>query len=153
MPVCTLQFSATEEQWPICVGDEHIACLHAAIVDWACRDGQLSLRVLCDVPLELPPYEPSEPRLAALARLGQWSRQHGAYLALNNVRAYDAEFYPHLNVCRFLCLDNDEDLQIWDAVLSLGMPMFALRDTMMVELSRPTVMGGFASAVIWRLLL
>ena len=142
MTLCQISCRADADQWSVQAGDACIGHLHAALVSWTCRDGALHLRLLSAEPLALPASEATEPRVAALARLAQFARAQGAYLILEQIASYDAEFYPHLNVCRFLALADDQDAQLWDAVLSLGMPMFAVRDDLFVDLMRPTVFNA-----------
>lgn len=142
MTLCRISCQADAAKWPVLADDDCIGHLCAVPIHWSCRDGDLYVRLLSHAEIPLPQAEPSEPRLAALARLAQHARAHDAYLILEKIASYDSEFYPHLNVCRFLSIEQDEDAQLWDAVLSLGMPIFAMRDDIFVELMRATTLNA-----------
>ncbi len=111
--------------------------LSCQAVNWTCRDGELNLRIVSLETLELPSSEASEPRAAALARIAQHVRAHQAYLIIEQISDIDEAFYTHLSACRFVRIHNDSDREIWDRLLSMGLPIYGLSESIYCDVSNP----------------
>jgi hypothetical protein len=98
-------------------------------IDWQCRDRRLRVSVLATNPLPLPEGEASEPVVGALARLVQAVRGHHALLMLDHpAEAMARERIAWCEGVRLFGIGTPDDLAAWDAALSIGLPIFGIRD-------------------------
>lgn len=113
--------------------------LWAGRVAWACRDAPLRAMVIAADPVDLPPAEPTEPIPSALARLVASLRGQRALLLLANpAAALGAERIGLAEGVRLLAIADERDLLCWDRALTLGMPIYGVRGTLVCDLLRPT---------------
>lgn len=104
---------------------------------WQCRDALLDLRVLAAEPLELPTAEPSEPVAGAIARVVAATTGNQALLLLANpAQALGPARIALAEGVRLFAIASEADLACWDALLALGVPVYGVRGTLVVELVR-----------------
>lgn len=105
---------------------------HAAT--WNCRDAPLEFRILSAEELAVPPMEPSEPVVGALARLLQAVRGSGAIILLGNpASAFGPERILFAEGARLFAIGRPEDEACWDAILSTGQPVYGARGIAAME--------------------
>ena len=124
-------FTGSNDLKPLLLDGETIGELFVSSQQWQCRDGILSFSVCAEQAVNIPDAEATEPMAAALARIGRHIQVQQAHLIIEDVAALPEDFYQHLSGCRFLRLRTAADLQIWDKLLSLGLPIFAWSDHLM----------------------
>jgi hypothetical protein len=136
MPLCVIDVFGDD---PGAVSVEGAICGHLSVQRccWSCRDGQLDYAVLSLNAVALPAAEPSEPIAAALARLSQQLRGSGAYLIIESLSRLDPAVHQHCGGCRFLRLETQADRDIWDKLLSLGLPVYGLSERVYCSMSKP----------------
>jgi hypothetical protein len=107
------------------------ACtLWSRVVRWTCADGELSIQVLAPEPIELPEAEASEPAPGAIARLTRALSGSGGLLLLRNpAEAFGAGRMAFAAGVRLLGIATAPDEACWDAMLSLGQPVYGVRGT------------------------
>ena len=99
-----------------------------------CRDGELAFRLIGADPVAVPEAEASEPVVGALARLLQACRGSGTLVMLENpAQAFGTERIPLTEGVRLFALHSDEDVACWDAILSLGQPIYGVRGMVAME--------------------
>lgn len=136
MPLCRIDVFGPEPG-SLYVNDSVCGRLTVQPQQWTCRDGSLRFSVLALEELSLPQPESSEPLVAALARVQQAVKQRGGWLIIEALTALDPQLHQHCTGCRFLRLEEAEDRRIWDALLSLGLPIYALSEQIYCQLSQP----------------
>lgn len=144
METCQIEALASDKtQLQVCHGEQLLGHIFTCFVEWTCRDGALRVYCLSMDELAPPQAESTEPRIAALARLGQWARAHDAQLVIDGLDQYDESFYQHITVCRFLMIHNQQDIAVWDRVLSMGLPIFGMRGALHCLVRTPSVLSAF----------
>lgn len=115
-------------------------------LSWVCRDVPVRLRVLCDAPLELPAPEPSEPPASAIARVLKAVAGQGALVLLENpAQALGAERILFAEGVRLFGISTEADTAAWDAMLSVGQPVYGVRGRLTLELDRPSALGAISA--------
>lgn len=115
------------------VRDDHgrTACtLWTHVARWSCKDAELVIQVIAPEPITLPMSEASEPAPGALARLTQALLGSGGLLLLRNpATAFGAERIALSQGVRLFAIAEAADEACWDAMLSLGQPVYGIRGT------------------------
>ena len=115
-------------------------------LDWICRDVPVRLRVLCDAPLDLPAPERSEPPASAIARVLKAVAGQGALVLLENpAQALGAERIAFAEGVRLFGIGSDADVTAWDAMLSMGQPVYGVRGRLTLELDRPSALSAISA--------
>ncbi len=115
-------------------------------LDWTCREVPVRLRVLCDQPLDLPAPEFSEPPASAIARVIKHVANQGALVLLENpARALGAERIAFAEGVRLFGIATDGDVAAWDAMLSIGQPVYGVRGRLTLELDRPSALSAISA--------
>ncbi len=108
--------------------DGVVCTLWIARLAWHCADRPLDLRVVASTAIELPACEPSEPVPSAIARVLAAIRGSGAQLLLANpALALGRERIGLAEGVRLFAIANAADEACWDAMLSLGQPVYGVR--------------------------
>ena len=131
---------------PLVVADEaHIALpgcertLWSRRLAWTCRDAAVEVQILAAEPIDLPAPEPSEPAPSALARLVAAVRgQRALLMLLNPATALGAERIALAEGVRLFAISDERDLLCWDRALTLGLPVYGVRGTVVCDLLKPT---------------
>lgn len=111
---------------------------------WRCRDGDLAVLVLAIAPLPLPSPDADEPLVSALARLIRATAQHQALIGLENPTVLCGRMELAAGV-RLFALTDDASIPAWDEALSLGLPVYGLRGTLVCDALRPDATAMFAA--------
>ena len=123
-------------------GASGVACdLWSRRLEWPCRDRILRVLILAVEPIELPRSEPTEPVASAIARLNQALRGSGGLpVLLNPGEAFGPERIALAEGMRLFAITTVADEACWDAMLSLGQPVYGLRGTVACDCrtTRPT---------------
>jgi len=115
------------------------SALWSSSIAWNCSDATLTVRVIAVEPVALPTPEPSEPVPSALARLVTALRGQRALLLLANpAMALGAERIALAEGVRLFAIADERDLLCWDRALTIGMPVYGVRGTLVCDLLRPT---------------
>lgn len=116
------------------------ACqLWSARLAWSCHDAELQAQILAAESLPLPGHEPSESVPGALARLIGALHGTGAVLILlNPAQALGQDRIAYAEGVRCFGIGTEADEACWDAILSLGRPVYGLRGTVHGEVDRIT---------------
>ena len=115
---------------PVFAVDGRRVALWASRQDWTCSDHLLRLLILGPEPIALPPPEPSEPAVGAVARLDRAVRGLGGIIALlNPAEAFGLERIAFAEGIRLFGITEPADEACWDAMLSLARPVYGLRGT------------------------
>lgn len=107
----------------------HTACtLWTHVARWSCKDAGLAIQVIAPEPIPLPEPEATEPAPGALARLTQALMGSGGLLLLRNpAMAFGAERIALAQGVRLFAIAEPADEACWDAMLSLGQPVYGVR--------------------------
>lgn len=107
------------------------ACtLWTHVARWSCKDAELVIQVIAPEALTLPTPESSEPVPGALARLTQALMGSGGLLLLRNPStAFGAAKIAFAQGVRLFAIAEAADEACWDAMLSLGQPVYGIRGT------------------------
>jgi hypothetical protein len=125
--------SAAGDQLPLAAAVP-IAPLWTQRLRWQCRERLLDLQVIFAEPLALPSSEPSEPVEGALARVCRAVAGTGALVLLRNpAQAFGTGRIAFADGARLLGIASEADEACWDAVLSLGRPIYGVRGTLACE--------------------
>ncbi|MBA3938211.1 MAG: hypothetical protein H0X38_12165 [Planctomycetes bacterium] len=108
-------------------GGRELCALWTQVLERPCSDRHLRLQVIAIEPMELPAAEPSESATGALARLERALRGSGALIALLNPAVFPPAQIALAEGARLFALADAADEASWDAVLSLGLPVYGLR--------------------------
>ena len=109
----------------------HTACtLWTQVARWSCKDTELEIQVIAPEPLPLPMPEASEPAPGAIARIIQALSGGGGLLLLRNpASAFGAAKIAFAQGVRLFAIAEAADEACWDAMLSLGQPVYGVRGT------------------------
>jgi hypothetical protein len=131
-------------------GANGVACeLWSRRLEWPCRDRLLRVQIIAAEPIALPAAEPSEPVAGAIARLNQALRGSGGLPVLvNPAEAFGAERIALAEGMRLFAIASAEDEACWDAMLTLGQPVYGLRATVACD-CRTTHPGAVISALAY----
>lgn len=107
------------------------ACtLWTHVARWSCKDAELVIQVIAPEAIDLPTAEASEPAPGALARLTQALMGSGGLLLLRNpAAAFGAQRIAFSQGVRLFAIADAADEACWDAMLSLGQPVYGIRGT------------------------
>jgi hypothetical protein len=107
------------------------ACtLWTHVARWRCKDAELAIQVIAPEAITLPTAEASEPAPGALARLTQALMGSGGLLLLRNpAAAFGAQHIAFSQGVRLFAIAEAADEACWDAMLSLGQPVYGVRGT------------------------
>ncbi len=107
------------------------ACtLWTHVARWSCKDAELAIQVIAPEAIVLPMPEASEPAPGALARLTQALLGSGGLLLLRNPStAFGAAKIVFAQGVRLFAIAEAADEACWDAMLSLGQPVYGIRGT------------------------
>ena len=110
---------------------------HQAV--WSCAEGlRLAFRILAAEPLAVPPVEPGEPAISALARLVQSVRGSGALVMLDHpAEVFTVDRVHGAEGVRLFGITDEADVAAWDALLAMGQPVYGIRDRLTIEILRP----------------
>jgi hypothetical protein len=145
MRVTCSPLSPDGESIPL-AADKPLEPLWTRRLQWMCRDKPLDLQVIFAEPLELPEAEPSEPPEGAIARLERAISGTGALLLLRNpAEAFGAERIGYAVGTRLFAIAGEADEACWDAMLSLGQPIYGVRGTVVCEALRPQAASVLSS--------
>jgi hypothetical protein len=98
------------------------------VAHWSSRDAELLVQILAPEPIALPAMEPSEPAPGAIARLTHALMGSGGLLLLRNpATAFGPTRIAFAQNVRMFAITTPEDEQTWDAMLSLGQPVYGVR--------------------------
>ncbi len=107
-------------------------------LDWRCRDRRLDLQVIAVEPVALPEPEPSEPPESAIARIETAVARTGTLILLRNPsEAFGPGRISFTEGVRLFSIASDADEACWDAMLSLGQPVYGVRGLIACEVLRP----------------
>jgi hypothetical protein len=108
-----------------------VACaLWSHVARWVCKDVELAIQVIAPEAVALPAPEASEPAPGAIARLTQALMGSGGLLLLRNpASAFGPEKIAFAQNVRLFAIASAEDEATWDAMLSLGQPVYGVRGT------------------------
>jgi hypothetical protein len=120
------------------IADKPLPPLWTRRLQWMCRDKRVDVQVIFAEALELPEAEPSEPPEGAIARLERAVAGTGALLLLRNpAEAFGAERIGYAVGTRLFAIADEADEACWDAMLTLGQPIYGVRGTVVCEALRP----------------
>jgi len=108
-----------------------VACtLWTHVARWTCKDAELAIQVIAPEAIVLPTPEASEPAPGALARLVQALLGSGGLLLLRNpAAAFGPQRIAFSQGVRLFAIAEAADEACWDAMLSLGQPVYGVRGT------------------------
>lgn len=97
---------------------------------WRCKDGELEVQVIAPEPIDLPEAEASEPVPGAIGRLVRAIMGSGVLLMLRNpATSVGAEKIAFAEGARLFAITTAADEAAWDAMLTLGQPVYGVRGT------------------------
>ena len=97
---------------------------------WQCKDAELEIQVIAPEFIELPAAEVSEPAPGAIARLSKALAGSGGLLLLRNpAQAFGEQRIGFALGVRLFAIADAADEACWDAMLSLGQPVYGVRGT------------------------
>ncbi len=107
------------------------ACsLWTQVAHWSCKDAGLDIQVIAPEAVDLPEPEASEPAAGAIARLVRAISGSGGLLLLRNpAAAFGTLRIGYAQGVRLFAIAEEADEQCWDAMLSLGQPVYGVRGT------------------------
>lgn len=116
---------------PVRSDDGNVACsLWTHVAQWRCKDAELAIQVIAPEAIELPEPETSEPAAGAIARLTRALSGSGGLLLLRNpAAAFGSSRIGYAQGVRLFAIAAEADEQCWDAMLSLGQPVYGVRGT------------------------
>jgi hypothetical protein len=107
-------------------------------IDWSCRGHRLDLQIIAAEELPVPEPEPSEPVAGAVARIVRALAGSGALAVLRDpAAAFGRERIAFAEGLRLFAIADPADEDCWDAILSLGQPVYGVRGTLACEVMRP----------------
>jgi hypothetical protein len=116
---------------PVFDDQARVACtLWTHVAHWTCKDAELALQIIAPEPIVLPVPEVSEPVPGAIARLTQALMGSGGLLLLRNpAAAFGVAKIAFAQNVRLFAIATADDEATWDAMLSLGQPVYGVRGT------------------------
>ncbi len=111
-----------------------------------CAGRRLDARIIATAPIDAPVHEPSEPVSGAIARLVAATRGRQALVAvMNPAEALGAERIAFADGVRLFGIGTAEDETSWDAMLTLGLPVWGWRGTMVLDAQHATVSSAWSA--------
>ncbi|MBA3707817.1 MAG: hypothetical protein H0W83_03225 [Planctomycetes bacterium] len=130
--------AAAGDAVPIIAEGGEVGSLWSRRIDWCCRDHRLDLQILAAEELPLPEPEPSEPAEGAVGRIVQALAGSGAISILRNpAAAFGRDRISFADGLRLFAIGNEADEACWDAMLSLGQPVYGVRGILACDALRP----------------
>lgn len=116
---------------PIYDDTGNVVCqLWSHVIRWQCKDAELFIQVIAAEHIELPSAEVSEPAPGAIARLSNALAGSGGLLLLRNpAQAFGEQRIGLALGVRLFAIADAADEACWDAMLSLGQPVYGVRGT------------------------
>lgn len=127
-----------------------VACtLWTHVATWRCKDAELAIQVIAPEPLAIPEPEASEPVPGAIGRLVRAIMGSGGLLLLRNpAAAVGADKIAFAEGVRLFAIATAADEAAWDAMLSLGQPVYGVRGAIACA-CRTTHPGAVISALAY----